>query len=65
MRRRFDKDVSQPSLRYSARRLLDQVGPMGQKIKLDAALLRLPIPLHPGAARYYAELGKAPVGTSN
>jgi len=38
---------------------------VGQKIKLDAALLRLPIPLHPGAARYYAELGKAPVGTSN
>jgi TRAP transporter TAXI family solute receptor len=49
----------------STRRLLDQAGPVGQKIKLDAALLRLPIPLHPGAARYYAELGKAPVGTSN
>jgi uncharacterized protein len=49
----------------STRRLLDQAGPVGQKIKLDAALLRLPIPLHPGAARYYAELGKAPIGTSN
>jgi TRAP transporter TAXI family solute receptor len=49
----------------STRRLLDQAGPIGQKIKLDAALLRLPIPLHAGAARYYAELGKAPTGTSN
>ncbi|MGH6883392.1 MAG: TAXI family TRAP transporter solute-binding subunit [Hypericibacter sp.] len=49
----------------STRRLLDQAGPVGQKIKLDAALLRLPIPLHPGAARYYAELGKATTGTSN
>jgi TRAP transporter TAXI family solute receptor len=49
----------------STRRLLDQAGPVGQKIKLDAALLRLPIPLHPGAERYYAELGKAPLGSSN
>jgi len=49
----------------STRRLLDQAGPVGQKIKLDAALLRLPIPLHPGAERYYAELGKAPAGSSN
>jgi TRAP transporter TAXI family solute receptor len=49
----------------STRRLLDQAGPVGQKIKLDAALLRLPIPLHPGAARYYAELGKTPPGSSN
>jgi TRAP transporter TAXI family solute receptor len=49
----------------STRRLLDQAGPVGQKIKLDAALLRLPIPLHPGAARYYAELGKTPTGSSN
>jgi TRAP transporter TAXI family solute receptor len=49
----------------STRRLLDQAGPVGQKIRLDAALLRLPIPLHPGAERFYAELGKAPVGSSN
>jgi len=49
----------------STRRLLDQAGPVGQKIRLDAALLRLPIPLHPGAERYYAELGKAPTGSSN
>jgi TRAP transporter TAXI family solute receptor len=49
----------------STRQLLDQAGPVGQKIKLDAALLRLPIPLHPGAARYYAELGEAPAGSSN
>ena len=49
----------------STRRLLDQAGPVGQKIKLDAALLRLPIPLHPGAERFYAELGKAPAGSSN
>jgi TRAP transporter TAXI family solute receptor len=49
----------------STRQLLDQAGPVGQKIKLDAALLRLPIPLHPGAERFYAELGKAPAGSSN
>lgn len=43
----------------STRRLLDQSGPVGRKIKLDQALVRLPIPLHPGAERYYAEIGKA------
>lgn len=42
----------------STRRLLDQSGPVGRKIRVQSALAGLPIPLHPGAARYYAEIGQ-------
>jgi TRAP transporter TAXI family solute receptor len=42
----------------STRRLLDQSGAVGRKIRLDSALVGLPIPLHPGAERFYAEVGK-------
>lgn len=43
----------------STRRLLDESGPVGAKIRVQSALAGLPIPLHPGAARYYAEIGEA------
>jgi len=31
---------------------------MGQKIRLDTALEGVVVPLHPGAERYYREIGK-------
>ena len=31
--------------------------PEGQRIRLDSALERVAIPLHPGAARFYKEQG--------
>lgn len=42
----------------SIRKLLDDAGPVGRKIHVQSALVGLPIPLHPGAARYYAEIGQ-------
>jgi TRAP transporter TAXI family solute receptor len=42
----------------SIRKLLDDAGPVGRKINVNSALLGLPIPLHPGAARYYTEIGQ-------
>lgn len=46
----------------STRRLFDQSGPLGRQIRVETALAGVPIPLHPGAARYYSEReGQAPV----
>ena len=42
---------------------LDQSHPSAKLIRLDAAATDLPAPLHPGAARYYREMGKRPDGT--
>jgi TRAP transporter TAXI family solute receptor len=39
------------------RMLLDRGPPEASAIRLDTALARVAIPLHPGAARYYAEVG--------
>jgi TRAP transporter TAXI family solute receptor len=39
------------------RMLLDRGPPEARAIRLDTALARVAIPLHPGAARYYAEVG--------
>ncbi|WP_425450457.1 TAXI family TRAP transporter solute-binding subunit [Virgifigura deserti] len=39
----------------STRKLLDEGNPIGRRIRIETALLGIPIPLHPGAARYYAE----------
>lgn len=47
----------------STRRLLDQAGPVGSKIRVQSALAGLPLPLHPGAARYYAEIGQMSIPT--
>lgn len=38
----------------ATRKLLDQSGPLGRRIRMEHALVGLPIPLHPGAERYYA-----------
>jgi hypothetical protein len=39
----------------ATRKLLDQGGPLGRRIRVENALVGLPIPIHAGAARYYAE----------
>jgi TRAP transporter TAXI family solute receptor len=38
----------------ATRKLLDQSGTLGRHIRMEHALVGLPIPLHPGAERYYA-----------
>ncbi len=47
----------------SARKLLDRGHPDGQWIQLETALQGLAIPLHPGAERYYREVGLIGAGT--
>ncbi|HEY7687963.1 MAG TPA: TAXI family TRAP transporter solute-binding subunit, partial [Dongiaceae bacterium] len=37
------------------RQILDEGSPLGRRIREQNALIGLPIPLHDGAARYYAE----------
>lgn len=39
------------------RQVLDSGHPDGARISLDSALVGIAIPLHPGAARYYKEIG--------
>lgn len=41
----------------ATKRLLDTTHPAGQRIRLATALDGLTIPLHPGAARYYRQIG--------
>lgn len=43
----------------ATRSLLDRGVPIGRNIRFETALSGLPIPLHPGAARYYREAGAA------
>jgi TRAP transporter TAXI family solute receptor len=38
----------------ATRKLLDQGGQLGRRIRVEHALVGLPIPIHPGAERYYA-----------
>jgi len=40
----------------SNRKLLDESGDLGRQVKPGSALEGIPIPLHPGAQRYYAEM---------
>jgi hypothetical protein len=44
------------------RRVLDSGHPNGQRIQLKSALDGIAIPLHPGAARYYEEIGLTRAG---
>ena len=46
--------ITQALWHPATRRLLDQSGPLGRRIRIENALLGLPILLHPGAERYYA-----------
>lgn len=49
----------------STRKLLDEASPLARKIRLETALSGVPIPLHPGAERYYAELDGKPQTTQS
>jgi hypothetical protein len=44
----------------STRKLLDEGSPLGRKIRLETALTGIPIPLHPGAERFYTETNQEP-----
>jgi len=39
----------------ATRKLLDQGSPLGRRIRIEQALVGLPLPVHPGAERFYAE----------
>jgi TRAP transporter TAXI family solute receptor len=49
----------------ATRRLLDNGHPAGKGIRIENALNGISIPLHPGAARYYQEVGRAPAQTGS
>ena len=42
------------------RKLLDESGALGRQVKPGSALQAVPIPLHPGAQRYYSEMEQPP-----
>jgi uncharacterized protein len=47
----------------TTRKILDEGSPLGRRIRVENALIGLPIPLHDGAAKYYAEArDKSPRG---
>lgn len=49
------------------RKLLDETGELGRQVRPGAALQAVPVPIHPGAQRYYSELetqGPAPDTTT-
>jgi TRAP transporter TAXI family solute receptor len=46
--------ITQALWHPATRKLLDRGGPLGRRIRVEDALVGLPIPLHPGAERYYA-----------
>jgi TRAP transporter TAXI family solute receptor len=49
--------ITQALWHDNTRRLLDSGHPRGKDIRLESALTGVPIPLHPGAERYYREKG--------
>jgi uncharacterized protein len=49
-------DLTKSLWNKANRKLLDESGALGRQVKPGAALLAIPIPLHPGAQRYYAEM---------
>jgi TRAP transporter TAXI family solute receptor len=53
-------DITKALWRPQAREMLDLGHPKGRDIKLEAALDGVAIPLHPGAERYYHEVGLKP-----
>ncbi len=50
-------DITRALWHENSRRLLDKGHPKGQLIRLETALDGLGAPLHPGAERYYREIG--------
>lgn len=50
-------DITKALWNDATRRLLDAHNPLGKEIRLESALDDLPVPLHPGAKRFYHEAG--------
>lgn len=48
-------DITAALWHPATRKLLDQGSPIGRRIRIEQALVALPIPVHAGAERYYAE----------
>jgi TRAP transporter TAXI family solute receptor len=46
------------------RKLLDESGALGRQVKPGSALQAIPLPLHPGAERYYTEMEQPPATPS-
>ena len=48
-------DITAALWHPATRKMLDQGSPIGRRIRIEQALAALPLPVHPGAERYYAE----------
>jgi hypothetical protein len=48
-------DIAAALWHPATRKLLDQGSPIGRRIRLEQALVGLPLPVHAGAERFYAE----------
>lgn len=48
-------DITAALWHPATRKLLDQGSPIGRRIRLEQALVGLPLPVHAGAERYYTE----------
>jgi len=57
-------DLTKALWNKANRKLLDETGALGRQVKPGAALQAVPVPIHPGAQRYYSELEMQP-GTGN
>jgi len=57
-------DITAALWHPATRKLLDQGSPIGRRIRIEQALVALPLPVHPGAERYYSEPrgGSSPPG---
>jgi uncharacterized protein len=49
-------DLTKSLWNQGNRKLLDESGALGRQVKPGSALQAVPIPLHPGAQRYYSEM---------
>jgi uncharacterized protein len=52
--------VTQALWHKSTRKMLDEGSPIGRRIRIENALVGLPLPLHPAAARYYEDARQHP-----
>ncbi|MEA2783522.1 MAG: uncharacterized protein QOK29_5066 [Rhodospirillaceae bacterium] len=48
-------DLTKALWNKANRRLLDETGALGRQVKPGAALQAIPVPIHPGAQRFYSE----------
>jgi TRAP transporter TAXI family solute receptor len=53
-------DLTQSLWNKANRRLLDETGALGRKVKAESALQAIPVPMHPGAQRFYSENEQGP-----